>query len=113
MPNAFWRRATASGRERAHYSSCCGGVRSRSSPGAVLSFASTRVPSGQPALAALVVLDVAKAGPAFAAVAAAEVEALHVGVAQQGFARAVDDDASVFHDVAVVGHAEGDAGVLL
>src|SRR6185295_8171597 len=76
-PNCFCRRATVSGLSRAQWSSCCGSGRSLRSTS--LMAGSPGGGSGKPALAALVVLHVAEADVALAAVAGAEVEALHVG----------------------------------
>src|SRR5215468_4985783 len=68
-------------------------------------------PSRQPALAAAVVLDVAVA--LAAAGGEAEVEFLDVVVGAQPLAGAVHDHPTILEDVAVVGIAERDVGVLL
>src|SRR5262245_34018999 len=65
-----------------------------------------------PALAALVELDLAEALAA-AGLAEAEVELADVVVAAEFLGRAVEDDPAVLHDVAVMGDAERDLGVLL
>src|SRR5205809_7798872 len=66
--------------------------------------------SAIPAAAAAVLLDLAVAA---ALVTAAEVELTHVLVRPQPFGRAVEDDAAVFHHVAVVGDVERHLRVLL
>src|SRR5690606_32738336 len=68
--------------------------------------------SRKPALAALVVLDVAIALRALAA-AHAEVEFAHVLVADEAFGRPVEHDLAGLHDVAVMGDGEGNGRVLL
>src|SRR5262249_37305931 len=68
-------------------------------------------PSGEPALAAPVMLHVAVA--LAAAGGEAEVEFLHVVIGAQTVRRPVHDDAAVLQDVAVIGVAERDVGVLL
>src|ERR1700730_16553248 len=67
--------------------------------------------SRQPALAALVVLDVAVA--LAAAGGDAEIELLDVLVGAQCRGVAVEHDATVLQDVAVIGVAQRDVGVLL
>src|SRR5271166_1969180 len=69
------------------------------------------MPLREPALAPLVVLDVAIA--LATAAGKPEVEFLHVLVRAQGLSGAVEDDAAVLEDVAVIGKAERDVGVLL
>src|SRR5438874_1584717 len=68
--------------------------------------------SAIPPPAAPVLLDVPVAAPRRAA-AGAEVELTHVGMLAQPLRHAVQDDAAVLHDVAVVGQVEGHLGVLL
>src|SRR6266481_7330331 len=67
---------------------------------------------GETALAAPVVLEV-EIGLACADFVEPEVELLDVGDLSQGFGRALEDDAAVLHDVAVVGDIERHGGVLL
>src|SRR5579883_414531 len=67
--------------------------------------------SGEPALAPAVMLDLAVA---FAPGGGkAEIELLHILVAAQGLRRAIHDDAAVLEDVAIIGIAQRDVGVLL
>src|SRR4029077_7351063 len=68
--------------------------------------------SGEPALAAPVLLEVA-IGLARADLVEPEIELLDVGVLLQGFSRALEYDPAVLHDVAVVGDIERHGGVLL
>src|SRR5689334_11331371 len=68
--------------------------------------------SRQPALAALVVLDVA-VGFAGSDLVEAEIEFLDVGVLAQILGRAFEDDAAILHDIAVVGNVERQARILL
>src|SRR4051812_537788 len=65
--------------------------------------------SAIPPSAAAILLHVAVA----LARAAAKVELLDVLVRAQALGRAIEHDPAVFHHVAVVGHVEGDPGVLL
>src|SRR3990172_793865 len=69
-------------------------------------------PSAIPAAAPSVLLDFAVAPPACAA-ARAQVELAHVRVAAQPLGSAVEHDAAVLHEVAVVGDFERDIPVLL
>src|SRR5690606_8216091 len=69
-------------------------------------------PASQPALAALVVLDVPVALPA-TLLAQAQVELLDVGVLPELGRRTLEHDPALLHDVAVVGDLEGAPGVLL
>src|SRR5690606_15062266 len=68
--------------------------------------------SGKPALAALVMLDVAVAFCALRA-AHAEIEFAHILVLDETLGRAVEDDLAGLHDVAVVRYRECDGGILL
>src|SRR4051794_19958220 len=68
-------------------------------------------PTSEPALAATVVLDVAERAAALAA--DAEGELLHVLVLAQGRGVAVEHDAAILEDVAVMGVAQRHVGVLL
>src|ERR1051326_309586 len=79
-----------------------------------LSRAMTRhaIYSRQPALAPLVMLDVA-VGLARADLVETEIEFLDVGVAAQLLGRTFQHDAAVLHHVAVVGDVEHDCCVLL
>src|SRR3984893_13982106 len=67
---------------------------------------------GEPALAAPVVLEV-EIGLTGADFVEPEIELLDVGVLPQGVGRALEYDAAVLHDVAVVGDVERHGGVLL
>src|SRR6516225_1655139 len=67
--------------------------------------------SAIPSPAAAILLDVAIASSL--AALAAEIEFLHVGVLAQAVSRAVEHDAAVFHDIAVVGDGERHGGALL
>src|SRR5215468_3581703 len=67
--------------------------------------------SAIPSPAAAILLDVAIA-PSLAALAA-EIELLHVRVLAQALSGAVEHDATVFHDIAVVGDVERYSGALL
>src|ERR1700757_691017 len=71
------------------------------------STASSAIPPPAPAI----LLDVAIAAPR--AGGAAEVELLHVGMLAQPLGGAVEHDAAVLHDVAVVRDGERDRGALL
>src|SRR5437588_13075623 len=68
--------------------------------------------SRQPALAPLVVFDVA-VGFASADLVEPEIELLDVGILAQGVGRAFEHDASVLHYIAVVGDVERQCCVLL
>src|SRR2546430_459560 len=68
--------------------------------------------SAIPSPAAAVFLDGAVAAP-LAAARLGQIELLHVGVAAQALAVAVEHDAAVLHDVTVVGNAERYCGALL
>src|SRR5689334_7993646 len=68
-------------------------------------------PSGEPALAPAVVLDVAIAFPADGG--EAEIELLHVVIGPERRGVAVHDDAAALQNVAVIGIAQRDVGVLL
>src|SRR5262245_64255667 len=68
--------------------------------------------SKRPAFAALVEFQILEALAA-PGLAQAEVELAHVLVAAQLGGRALEDDAAVLHDVAVVGEAQRDLRVLL
>src|SRR5437870_438697 len=67
---------------------------------------------GKPALAAPVVLEVA-VGFARTDLVEAEIELLDVGVLPHRLGRSFEDDAAIFHDVAMVGDVERHGGVLL
>src|SRR5262252_2565023 len=67
--------------------------------------------SAIPSPAAAILLDVAIASSL--AALAAEIEFLHVRVLAQALSRAVEHDAAVFHDIAVVGDVERYRGALL
>src|SRR5215471_1183885 len=101
-----------------------GPISARSSPGAAANDTSSRTTSPPnrrvrrstassaiPPPAPAILLDVAIA-PARAC-AAAEVELLHVGMPAQAFGGAVEYDAAVLHDVAVIGDRERDRRALL
>src|SRR5690349_16089606 len=68
--------------------------------------------SGKPALAALIVLDVA-VGLAGADLVEAEIELADIGVRAQSLDITLQHDAPVLHDVATVGYGQGHGGVLL
>src|SRR5262252_5156492 len=72
-----------------------------------LSISSSAIPSP----AAAILLDVAIAS-SFAALAT-EIEFLHVRVLAQALGGAVEHDATVFHDIAIVGDVERHRGALL
>src|SRR5438876_2374483 len=83
----------------------------------IFSLRSGRMPwprcgSGQPALAAPVVLQVA-IGFAGADFVEPEIELLDVGVLPQRFGGTLENDAAVLHDIAAVGDIERHGGVLL
>src|SRR5215831_5031680 len=67
--------------------------------------------SAIPSPAAAILLDVAIASSL--AALAAEIELLHVRMLAQALSRAVEHDAAVFHDIAVVGDVERNGGALL
>src|SRR5690606_37711764 len=69
-------------------------------------------PSGQPAFATLVVLDVSEAA-ALPSTAHAQIKLPYIGVGGKLFGRAIDNDLAHFHDVAVVGNRQGHRRVLL
>src|SRR6202011_793365 len=71
------------------------------------STSTSAIPSPPPAI----LLDLPIAA-AFAALAA-EIKFLNVGVRAQPLCRAIEDDMSVLHDVAVVGNLQRDRGALL
>src|SRR6266851_5784350 len=85
--------------------------RSRSTGNGISCAAAALAGSGEPALAPAVMLDVAIA--LAAAGGEAEIELLDVLVGAQAGRRAVEHDAAVLEDVAVIGVAQRDVGVLL
>src|SRR4051812_22997488 len=94
--------------------SACISAASRAAGGRVSSaskWSAMAATSGQPALAALVALDVPEA--LALAAADAEVELLDVFVGREVGRRAVHHDAAALQDVAVVGVLQGHVGVLL